>query len=105
MSRSATLRFTSLAFATACALSPKAARAQASPAAEALFRSGREALDHGDYERACKQLRESDRIEPAVGTELNLATCEEKRGNIATAWQLYRAAVDKLPQADERAGI
>jgi hypothetical protein len=71
-------------------------------AAEALFRDGRAAAQKGDWETACPKLRESQRLDPAAGTLLNLADCEEHRGKIATAWQLYRQVVESLPESDER---
>lgn len=89
----------------ALALVPSMAGAQTNPAAEALFNSGREAMAKGDYEHACQQLRESNRLEPAVGTQFNLADCEEKRGKLATAWTLFRAVEQKVPEGDERASV
>jgi len=74
-------------------------------AAEALFRDGRAAAQRGDWETACPKLRESQRLDPAAGTLLNLADCEEHRGKVATAWQLFRQVVDSLPASDERAPI
>src|SRR5262249_26584812 len=71
-------------------------------AAEALFREGRAAAQKGDWETACPKLRESQRLDPAAGTLLNLADCEEHRGKVATAWQLYRQVVESLPETDER---
>jgi hypothetical protein len=71
-------------------------------AAEALFRDGRAAAQKGDWDTACPKLRESQRLDPAAGTLLNLADCEEHRGKIATAWQLYRQVVESLPESDER---
>lgn len=91
--------------AVALAVVPSVASAQANPAAEALFNSGREAMARGDYEHACQQLRESNRIEPAIGTQFNLADCEEKRGKLATAWTLFRAVEQKVPTGDERGSI
>jgi len=41
-------------------------------------------------------------LDPAVGTMLNLAVCEEKRGRLATSWDLYRGAYEKLPPNDAR---
>src|SRR5450755_3617279 len=69
-------------------------------AAEALFRDGRAAAQRGDWETACPKLRESQRLDPAAGTLLNLADCEEHRGKVATAWQLFRQVVDSLPAND-----
>jgi hypothetical protein len=74
-------------------------------AAEALFNQGREALDKGDYAAACKLFRESDRLDPAPGTKLNLADCEERRGRVATAWELFRATLQELPESDDRHAI
>jgi hypothetical protein len=71
-------------------------------AAETMFNQGRTALEKGDYAAACTYFRESDRLDPAPGTKLNLADCEEKRGRIATAWELFRAALQDLPASDER---
>jgi hypothetical protein len=78
------------------------AQAQNAAAAEALFQEGQAALEKGDWNVACPKLRESDRLDPANGTKLNLADCEEKRGRLATAWELYRKLSDTLPAGDER---
>ena len=91
----------SCALCAALAL-PRAAFAGSNPAAEALFDKGREAMAAGDYDTACQQLRESDRLEPAVGTRFNLANCEEKRGRLGTAWTLFKSVLNDLPASDER---
>jgi hypothetical protein len=74
-------------------------------AAETLFRQGRAAAESGNYRLACDKFRESNRLDPAPGTVLNIADCEEKLGHIATAWTLYREVVQKLPPSDERSTI
>jgi hypothetical protein len=83
---------------------PSMAGAQASdPAAgEALFREGRAAADAGNYAKACEKFHESHRLDPAPGTVLNIADCEEKLGHIATAWTLYQEVMQKFPARDER---
>lgn len=83
--------------------SPRASAQEA--AAEALFDSGRQAMTAGDFPKACQQFRESRRLDPAVGTDFNLADCEEKRGMLATAWQLFRAVEQRLPASDDRQAI
>jgi hypothetical protein len=80
---------------------PLTAHAQQA-AADALFDSAHAAMTKGDFAAACEQFRASDKLDPAVGTELNLADCEEKRGHIASAWELYRTVTDKLAESDER---
>src|SRR5436190_7446935 len=93
-------------FAAACviglALASKPAAAQGTAAAEALFNEAKKAMDSKDYETACKRFRESNRLDPAVGTMLNLAVCEEKRGHLATSWDLYRGSYEKLSPSDPR---
>ncbi len=74
-------------------------------AADALFESARAAMSKGDYPSACEQFRASDKLDPAVGTELNLADCEEKRGRLASAWELYRAVSEKLSESDPRLSL
>jgi hypothetical protein len=92
--------------ATGCALLfltiAQGVLAQGQPAAEALFRSGQEAADQGEWALACERFEESQRLESAPGTLLNLARCREALGQLATAWKRYREVVDKLPEADAR---
>ncbi len=57
--------------------------------AEQLFREGRERLDAGDYAAACPKLEESYAQDPATGTLLALALCEEATGKTASAWANY----------------
>lgn len=78
------------------------AHAQDTAAAEALFRSAREAAEQGDWVTACDRFEESKRLEPAPGTVLNLARCRENLGQIASAWKSYTEAAQRLPVQDER---
>lgn len=59
----------------------------------------------GSYELACARFRDSDRLDPAVGTRFNLADCEEKRGRVATAWSLFRGVYAELAADDDRRPI
>jgi len=81
---------------------PAAAQPADPAAAAALFREGRDAAKRGDYTAACAKLSDSYKLDPAVGTLLNLADCEEHRGRLATAWQLFQQATEKLPAGDTR---
>jgi hypothetical protein len=71
--------------------------------AEALFRQGRLAIDNGRFQDACPKFAESQRLDPAAGTLMNLATCEEKLRKLASAWQHWKEAIDMLPTGDDRA--
>jgi hypothetical protein len=59
----------------------------------------------GNFESACAKLRQSDELDPALGTKLNLADCESKRGKLATAWELFKAVEEKLDPKDPRYSI
>jgi len=61
-------------------------------AAQALFDQAKAEMARGDYRSACSKLEESQRLDPALGTLLNLADCLEKQGKIATAWSAFREA-------------
>jgi hypothetical protein len=93
--------------ASAMTLASGAARAaDADPAtAEALFAAGRTLLEQGDYEAACAKLGESQRLDPAAGTLMNLADCNERRGRLASAWENWRDALGMLRTEDERRAI
>jgi serine/threonine-protein kinase len=71
---------------------PSLAQSSNQVAAEALFREARKLLDQGQYEQACEKLAASQKLDPAVGTLLNLGRCYEKLGRTASAWGAYREA-------------
>jgi hypothetical protein len=78
------------------------ASAQNKGAAQVLFEAGRRAASEGDYATACRKFDESNRMEPAVGTLLNLGNCEEQQGRWATSWLRYTEALTKLRPEDKR---
>jgi tetratricopeptide (TPR) repeat protein len=84
---------------------PGEAQTRDAAAAEVLFREGRKAQENNDHQEACQKFGESQRLDPAPGTLMNLATCEEKLGKLASAWQHWREALDTLPPGDARAAF
>ncbi len=60
-----------------------------------LFKQGRTALGNRDYEAAWTAFDESSRLDPRVGTLLNLADCEEHLGRLARAYAHWQQAIDR----------
>jgi hypothetical protein len=65
------------------------ASAQEDAAAEALFNKGLSEMEAGRYDTACPTLKESQRLDPRMGTLFTLAECEAKGGMIASAVAHY----------------
>jgi len=87
-------------------LNAQAAHAQDSAAAaDVLFNDARAAMATKKFDVACAKFRESNRLDPAVGTLFNLANCEAQRGQLVTAWTLYRQVLEKLSPDDPRASV
>jgi hypothetical protein len=82
---------------SALVVAAEPARAQASTedrvAAESLFSDARRLMQAGDYAHACPKLEASRRLEPGLGTTLNLGDCYEKLGRTASAWAEFKSAV------------
>jgi hypothetical protein len=57
-----------------------------------LFDEGRAAMARRDYAAAISKLEQSQQMDPAVGTLLNLAECYTLLGRSASAWSAYRDA-------------
>src|ERR1041385_8032812 len=70
-----------------------------------LFDEGRALFKAGKLDDACTRFDESWRIERALGTQLNLASCRERQGKLVEAFELFEGAADaaKAQHDDMRA--
>jgi len=71
--------------------------------AQALFDAAKRLLKEGKPVEACPKFAESQRLDPAPGTLLNLADCYEKSGMTASAWATWleaAAATHNAGQSD-----
>jgi len=71
--------------------------------AERLFREGKELLNQGRYDEACAKLSSSYREDPATGTLLAVALCQERGGKLASACGNYRLAAERAHEEGQRA--
>lgn len=74
--------------------------------ARSLFEQARALIAEKKFTEACPKLAESMRLDPAAGTQLNLAVCHEGEGKTATAWAEYNDALtqarrDGRPEREE----
>jgi hypothetical protein len=98
-----------MAFAFVCSVgwvaSPALAQSGSSKAtAEALFTEGRALASSGKCAEAIPKFQASQKLDPGVGTLLNLAECYEQVGRTASAWAEYREVISlaRLAGSKER---
>jgi len=70
--------------------------------AEKLFKDGLKAMESNDYTTACKAFAGSHEADPSPGTLINLGTCQEKQGNVASAWGSYQTAAGMADQRGQK---
>ena len=69
--------------------------------AEALFQQGTELMAEKQYAAACEKFAGSQQLDPALGTMLRLADCNDRMGKSASAWALFKEAAAMARQNKE----
>jgi hypothetical protein len=80
---------------------PAAAEPNAQSDAEARFAEGRRLMTEGKPEQACLKFEQSQGLDPATGTLINLARCYARLGRTASAWTTYQAAASQSRAAGQ----
>jgi hypothetical protein len=78
------------------------ARADDGAAAQVLWEEGRDFARAGDFESACPKFAESHRLDPQLGTLLNLADCYARIGKVASAWARFVEAEEMAKSRKDR---
>lgn len=92
------------ALGAAITFGPSAAHAD-DATAEALFQAAKSLMDQKKYSEACPKFEASYKIDPAIGTKLNIAVCHEKDGKLARAWGAWGEARDQAKREDDKARL
>ena len=93
--------------ATAIALLGVAATAAAAPTprqrkqADAAFKKGKRLMSEKHYADACEAFEDSNRLDPEIGAELNLAHCYQEWGKLARALADFKKAEDMAKAAND----
>lgn len=82
-----------------------AARADDAAVAEQLFRDGKRLMGEGRTAEACLAFAGSYRKQAATSTLVNLADCEEKNGQYASAWSNFVEAARMLRDDPAKAAL
>ena len=76
-------------------LGTQAAHAQGASreaSAQAVFEDAKKLMAKNDFAAACPKFADSYQLDPAPGTQFNLANCYEKSGQTASAWATFKSA-------------
>ena len=87
----------------ACALvAALAVPARANPKGDAAAKKGKKLLADKHYPEACAAFEKGDEVDPGIAAKLNVASCYEEWGKLATALRWYRDAEKLATDAKDK---
>ena len=69
--------------------------------AEALFQQGTDLMAEKQYAAACEKFAGSQQLDPALGTVLRLADCNDRIGKSASAWAMFKEGASMARSRNE----
>jgi hypothetical protein len=69
--------------------------AENGPGAEVAFQRGHTLFNEGKYGDACAAFEQSEKLDPQLATQFDLAQCWEKLGKLASAWAAFREVAQR----------
>lgn len=70
--------------------------------ADALFKEGKKLMAEKRYADACTAFEESNKLDPGIGAQLNIARCYEEWGKLGRAFTTYQAAEKAARDANDK---
>jgi len=83
------------------ALSSSLAFAGDKDKADSLFKQGKKLMAEKKYADACEDFEQSMKLDPGIGTELNIGHCYEEWGKLARAFKSYKSALKMAKDASD----
>jgi tetratricopeptide (TPR) repeat protein len=90
---------------TLFAASPALAQKDPRTEAKAHYANGKKLYEQGQYTQAIDEFRTADQLAPSGVNDFNIALCYESLGQPGDAAKHYRAYLDRMPDASNRAAV
>jgi tetratricopeptide (TPR) repeat protein len=69
--------------------------------ADSLFKHGKKLMEERRFADACEAFEQSMKLDPQIGTELNVGRCYEEWGKLGRAFKSYKAAEKMAKDASD----
>jgi len=70
--------------------------------ADQLFKQGKKLMDQKRYADACASFEKSNKLDPGIGTQLNIAKCYQEWGKLGRAYLAYQVAEKQAQEQNDK---